>query len=176
MDQGHHGPRGKLELKAKGDVEHDQTQRQQHRQPALLAQFVADLRPHKFDTAQFHAAAVGLAQGVEHRRALRVGIALGQAHQHILIGAEADHDGALVAGAGQRVADGAEIGAVRVVQLDQGAAGKVQAPVELAQGQRRDRGQDQQRGKRRRAAALAHKIDGLHAAPPSVTSRPMARA
>ncbi len=44
----------KLELKPERDVQGDKAQCQQHREPALFGQFIANLRAHELHAPQFY--------------------------------------------------------------------------------------------------------------------------
>ena len=170
MNQRHHGAHRELELETEGDVQHHQPQGQQHGQTALFPQFVPDLGTDEFDPPQLDGAVKGRLQLLQQLRTLLVGVAMGQADQYVPVGAKTHHCGALVALGRQGVADTGEIGGLAVVNLQQGAAGKIQAPVQLLHEERHKGGEHQGDGERGRDFAQAHKVDHLHTLMPPMDS------
>src|SRR5471030_106576 len=144
---GDDGGDGELPLEAHGQVNHHADDHHHQRVQAVGGQFVADLRTDEIEFAQvdqlragrvdaavlahllalgrdgadfFHTALLDLAQRLEHhRRGLVAGDGLddGQAHQHVVGGAETGHFGLFVAQRFQRAAYAFQIGGLGVLQL-----------------------------------------------------------
>ena len=154
------GAEGEAVLEAQRHVDQDQRQRVQHRQPAVVAQLLAHLRPHVLDPMQPHAGQrTQRRQRPVAQRALLAAVRL-QAHQHIAGGAEVLHHGALEAAGGERGARRLQLHRLGPADLDQGAALEVDAEVQPLHRERARRQQQQRARQQPRLAGAAHEVDG----------------
>ncbi len=153
-------------LETKGDVDQDRDQRVEHRETAVLGQLLADLRADEIDPAHVD---VGFARRLEQADDLRTelgAILLGIGHQpdqHLAGAAEMLHDRVGEAAGREGCADRLELDRLRVADLDDAAAGKIDPEVETPGGETDDRHEQQRRRQQHRHLARLHEVDGIEA-------------
>ena len=161
MHQGRDRADRKADLKPQRDIEQDPDQGIEQREAAVIFELFADLRPDELHPAHLDPLA-GFGQQVEDAVADRDIIQARvrrDADQYVLGRTEILDLRVGKFRAGQRRADRLEIDGGGIAGLDQGAAGKIDAEVEAAAGERANRKEDQQARNQRGQPPPGHEID-----------------
>ncbi|MCY1276857.1 hypothetical protein D9M70_255270 [compost metagenome] len=160
MHQRRNGAHAELPLEAKGQVQQDAAQGQEHGQAALVTQLLAHLRADELDALELELAlGIDLAQGFGNLVA-QLRVVASQTHQHVGGGTEALHHGIRIAHLTQLLLDQFKVRRFLVGQLDQGAAGEVQAEVQALGEQGTDTDEADDHGNGERNVAYRHETDG----------------
>ena len=131
-------------LEAEGEVDDDADDDQQQRHRAVLGEFLADLRTDEFHPAQGRPRRARVERG-HHRLAGLGGRLLGlqrQADQHVAARTEVLHRDFAITRLGHCTAHLLEVGRLRVIHLNQRAAGELDRQVEPVPEEEEDRGDE----------------------------------
>src|SRR5690606_12569696 len=122
VEQRQHGTETELPLKAKGHVDQNTTQREQHAQATLVAQLLTHRRPDELDSLDAHrVGAVRAAQCISDALS-QLGIVARHAHQHVCSRTEALHYSVAKTGLHQLPTHLLEFNRALIAELDQCAA------------------------------------------------------
>ncbi|MNS46013.1 hypothetical protein D3C72_784950 [compost metagenome] len=162
MQVGDHAGDGELPFEAEAQVHHDADDHDKQGHQAVVQKFLADLRPHEFHAAQFHAGVRGL-QGGQHAFALggrRLAFLQRQADHDVVRGAEVLHLEVGVAQLGDHAAHVFKLRRLGVVDFHDRAAGEFDRQVKAARDDEEDRQDERDETDDVQHQCVAHERDG----------------